>query len=111
MSASHLFNRWLHGAAAAESEMVQVTLEQIQPFTLNPRVTRNPGYDALKASIRARGLDNPPVLTRRPGLVPNDAPTIPICLSGDCEQTASGRSLTQEVVNRARAILSRQRKN
>lgn len=67
MSASHLLNRWLHGAAAAEPEMVQVTLEQIQPFTLNPRVTRNPGYDALKTSIRARGLDNPPVLTRRPG--------------------------------------------
>lgn len=35
--------------------------------SLNPRVTRNPGYDALKASILARGLDNPPVLTRRPG--------------------------------------------
>ncbi|WP_353628868.1 ParB family protein [Enterobacter hormaechei] len=67
MSASHLLNRWLHGAATAEPEMVQVTMEQIQPFTLNPRVTRNPGYDALKTSIRARGLDNPPVLTRRPG--------------------------------------------
>lgn len=68
MCASHLLNRWLHGAPnAEEQEMVQVSLEQIQPFTLNPRVTRNPGYDALKASIRARGLDNPPVLTRRPG--------------------------------------------
>lgn len=54
MSASHLLNRWLHGAATAEPEMVQVTMEQIQPFTLNPRVTRNPGYDALKTSIRAR---------------------------------------------------------
>ncbi|WP_370516873.1 hypothetical protein [Pseudocitrobacter sp. 73] len=36
-------------------------------LSLNPRVTRNPGYDVLKASILARGLDNPPVLTRRPG--------------------------------------------
>ena len=42
-------------------------MEQIQPFSLNPRVTRNPGYDVLKESIIARGLDNPPVLTRRPG--------------------------------------------
>ena len=33
----------------------------------NPRVTHSPGCDALKASILARGLDNPPVLTRRPG--------------------------------------------
>ena len=42
-------------------------LSQSPPFSLNPRVTRNPGYDVLKASILARGLDNPPVLTRRPG--------------------------------------------
>ncbi|MDT3536826.1 DNA topoisomerase [Cronobacter malonaticus] len=68
MCASHLLNCWLHGASnTGEQEMVQVSLEQIQPFSLNPRVTRNPGYDVLKASIRARGLDNPPVLTRRPG--------------------------------------------
>lgn len=68
MCASHLLNRWLHGASnIGEQEMVQVSLEQIQPFSLNPRVTRNPGYDVLKASILDRGLDNPPVLTRRPG--------------------------------------------
>ncbi|EPE4171393.1 ParB family protein [Yersinia enterocolitica] len=68
MCASHLFNRWLQGPSGSEKqEMVQLCLEQILPFSLNPRVTRNPGYDALKASIRARGLDNPPVLTRRPG--------------------------------------------
>lgn len=68
MCASHLLNRWLHGTSnTGEQEMVQVILEQIQPFSLNPRVTRNPGYDVLKASILARGLDNPPVLTRRPG--------------------------------------------
>lgn len=68
MCASHLLNRWLHGASnIGEQEMVQVSLEQIRPFSLNPRITRNPGYDVLKASILARGLDNPPVLTRRPG--------------------------------------------
>ncbi|UTJ48433.1 chromosome partitioning protein ParB [Atlantibacter subterranea] len=68
MCASHLLNRWLRGTPGSEQqEMIQVCLEQIQPFSLNPRVTRNPGYSALKTSIRARGLDNPPVLTRRPG--------------------------------------------
>jgi ParB family protein of integrating conjugative element (PFGI_1 class) len=68
MCAANLLNRWFHhDANSQDPEMVQVTLEQIHPFTLNPRTSRNPGYDALKASIRARGLDNPPVLTRRPG--------------------------------------------
>ena len=57
MCASHLLNRWLHGASTTgEQEMVQVSLEQIQPFSLNPRVTRNPGYDVLKASILATAL-------------------------------------------------------
>lgn len=38
MCASHLLNRWLHGASnTGEQEMVQVSLEQIQPFSLNPR--------------------------------------------------------------------------
>ena len=59
--------RPLNMAGYQDQEMVHVTLEQIQPFPDNPRTTRNPGFDALKASIRARGLDNPPVLTRRPG--------------------------------------------
>ncbi|MFU4041653.1 ParB family protein, partial [Pseudomonas aeruginosa] len=33
----------------------------------NPRTTRNPKYDELKESIRHRGLDTPPPVTRRPG--------------------------------------------
>lgn len=44
-----------------------VTLDQLQPFNLNPRVTRNPRHDDIRASIRARGLDAPPTITRRPG--------------------------------------------
>ena len=32
-----------------------------------PQFIEDGGYDVLKASIFARGLDNPPVLTRRPG--------------------------------------------
>ena len=44
-----------------------VTLDQLQPYDLNPRVTRNPRYDDIKASISERGLDAPPAITRRPG--------------------------------------------
>lgn len=50
----------------ADTPMV-VTLEQLRPYDLNPRVTRNPRYDEIKASIRERGLDAPPAITRRPG--------------------------------------------
>ncbi|WP_339492685.1 ParB family protein [Pseudomonas rhizophila] len=44
-----------------------VTLEQLQPYEHNPRFIRNPLYDDIKASIRERGLDQPPPITRRPG--------------------------------------------
>ncbi|AUZ58515.1 Protein ybcL precursor [Pseudomonas sp. XWY-1] len=43
-----------------------VSLEQLRPYELNPRVVRNPLYDQIKASIRERGLDQPPAITRRP---------------------------------------------
>lgn len=44
-----------------------VTLEQLRPYEHNPRFLLNPLYDELKASIRERGLDQPPPITRRPG--------------------------------------------
>lgn len=44
-----------------------VTLDQLRSYEHNPRVTRNPRYDEIKASIRERGLDSPPAITRRPG--------------------------------------------
>ncbi|MBW1248774.1 ParB family protein [Pseudomonas tolaasii] len=44
-----------------------VTLEQLRPYEHNPRFIRNPLYDDIKASIRKRGLDQPPPITRRPG--------------------------------------------
>jgi len=50
----------------ADTPMV-VTLDQLRPYELNPRVTRNPLYDDIKVSIRERGLDAPPPITRRPG--------------------------------------------
>lgn len=45
---------------------IVVSLEQLRPYELNPRVVRNPLYDDIKASIRERGLDQPPTITRRP---------------------------------------------
>jgi ParB family protein of integrating conjugative element (PFGI_1 class) len=44
-----------------------VTLDELFPYELNPRLTKNPLYDEIKASIRERGLDAPPSITRRPG--------------------------------------------
>ncbi|WP_434702761.1 chromosome partitioning protein ParB [Pseudomonas sp. Z1-12] len=44
-----------------------VTLEQLRPYEHNPRFIRNPLYEDIKASIRERGLDQPPPITRRPG--------------------------------------------
>ncbi|WP_454868421.1 ParB family protein [Pseudomonas farris] len=44
-----------------------VTLDRLKPYDLDPRVTRNPRYDEIKESIRHRGLDAPPSITRRPG--------------------------------------------
>jgi ParB family protein of integrating conjugative element (PFGI_1 class) len=46
---------------------ILVTLDQLRPYDQNPRVGRNPAYEDIKASIRERGLDSPPAITRRPG--------------------------------------------
>lgn len=58
-------DRDLAMATVGDTPMV-VTLEQLRPYELNPRVVRNPLYDDIKASIRERGLDQPPAITRRP---------------------------------------------
>lgn len=58
-------DRDLPVAPVGDTPMV-VTLEQLRPYELNPRVVRNPLYDDIKASIRERGLDQPPAITRRP---------------------------------------------
>jgi len=44
-----------------------LTLDDVLPYDDNPRTTRNPKYEEIKASIKARGLDTPPPVTRRPG--------------------------------------------
>ena len=44
------------GDPIADTPMV-VTLDQLRPYDHDPRVTRNPAYAEIKASIRERGLD------------------------------------------------------
>lgn len=49
------------------SEMAMVlTLEQLRPNPDNPRKGRNPRFEEIKASVRARGLDSIPKVTRDP---------------------------------------------
>lgn len=43
-----------------------LTLDQLSPNPDNPRTSRNPRYDDIKASIRSRGLDTVPKVTRDP---------------------------------------------
>jgi len=44
-----------------------VTLDELRAYEYDPRVSRNPLYDEIRASILSRGLDAPPPITRRPG--------------------------------------------
>ncbi|MFY1927310.1 ParB family protein [Achromobacter dolens] len=50
----------------ADTPMI-VTLDQLHPYDHDPRKKRNPVYEEIKASIRERGLDAAPAITRRPG--------------------------------------------
>ncbi|ELF4281921.1 ParB family protein [Salmonella enterica] len=56
--------------AVVEVPMV-LTLEQLAPNPDNPRTSRNPRYDDIKASVMARGLDTVPKVTRDPDGDPN----------------------------------------
>lgn len=50
----------------AEPELRTVTLLELRPFDNNPRKTQNPKFEEIKESIRVRGLDFPPNITKRP---------------------------------------------
>ncbi len=51
------------------SEMPMVlTLDEVAPNPDNPRTTRNPKYDEIKESIRARGLGTVPKVTKNPDI-------------------------------------------
>ena len=53
------------GVPLSEIPML-LTLDQLRPNPDNPRTSRNPKYDEIKASIRRRGLDSVPKVTRDP---------------------------------------------
>jgi ParB family protein of integrating conjugative element (PFGI_1 class) len=44
---------------------IRVNLDNLVPCSHNPRKTRNPKFDDIKESIRNRGLDEPPQVTRK----------------------------------------------
>lgn len=44
---------------------IRVNLDNVVPCSHNPRKTRNPKFDDIKESIRNRGLDEPPQVTRK----------------------------------------------
>ena len=46
---------------------MQVEITRIKAYERNPRRSENPEYDRIKASIRADGMDQPLVVTCRPG--------------------------------------------
>ncbi|MCU7869627.1 MAG: ParB N-terminal domain-containing protein [Candidatus Thiodiazotropha sp. (ex Lucinoma borealis)] len=54
-------------SAADEVGAVVLDVRCIKPYERNPRHSENPEYDRIKASIRASGIDQPLVITQRPG--------------------------------------------
>jgi ParB family protein of integrating conjugative element (PFGI_1 class) len=48
-------------------EVLCIDIKDIELFDRNPRRSRNPAYDRIKASILANGLDQPLIVTKRPG--------------------------------------------
>lgn len=44
---------------------IRATIDNTVPFNRNPRRTRNPLYAEIKESIRNKGLEAPPVVTRK----------------------------------------------
>ena len=59
----------------ADTPMV-VTLDQLRPYDHDPRKKRNPAYEDIKASIRERGLDAAPAITRRPARTSTSSATV-----------------------------------
>ncbi|OOF59760.1 ParB family protein [Rodentibacter myodis] len=49
------------------NRLITITLDQLRPYEGNPRRTKNPAYEDIKASIKSRGLDHAPNVTQRPG--------------------------------------------
>ena len=48
-------------------ELIRVEVDSIKAYDSNPRQSENPEYQRIKASILAEGMDQPLVVTLRPG--------------------------------------------
>lgn len=53
--------------SSGQKQLIVVTLDKLRPYEGNPRRTKNPAFDEIKASIKSRGLDHAPNVTQRPG--------------------------------------------
>ncbi len=53
--------------AGVEARFLWLPVTGIRPYDRNPRRADNPEFDRIKASIRADGMDQPLVVTQRPG--------------------------------------------
>jgi ParB family protein of integrating conjugative element (PFGI_1 class) len=51
----------------AQVRFLWLPVTDIRPYDRNPRRSQNPEYDRIMASIRAEGMDQPLVVTQRPG--------------------------------------------
>lgn len=54
-------------AASGNAHLIRLEVTQLRAYDRNPRRCPNSEYARIKASIRAQGLDQPLVVTRRPG--------------------------------------------
>ncbi len=53
--------------AGAQARFLWLPVTEIRPYDRNPRRADNPETDRIEASIRAGGMDQPLVVTQRPG--------------------------------------------
>jgi ParB family protein of integrating conjugative element (PFGI_1 class) len=50
-----------------DAALVRLSIDQICSYDADPRRAENPEYSRIKASIRANGIDQPLIVTQRPG--------------------------------------------
>ena len=56
-----------NGHRQTTGQVICIDVGKIDLYDRNPRRSRNPAYDRIKASIVANGIDQPLIVTQRPG--------------------------------------------
>jgi ParB family protein of integrating conjugative element (PFGI_1 class) len=54
-----------------DGALLTLDITQVQPYDRNPRRGKNPKYEDIKSSIKARGIEHPVKVTQRPGMQPD----------------------------------------